>query len=91
MFLENQAQGDNRDYAPLSKSPIWEIHLRYYKEMGTEAWQSNAVPNYVTTNPFIASAYARVIGSFSHDSGRCVSAFWKKQTRCQIRKNGTYP
>lgn len=54
-------------FVPLSESLIWELHRRYYHEKGVEAWQSNDVPSYVTTNPFIAHSYAQVALAFIRD------------------------
>ncbi|PHQ68900.1 MAG: hypothetical protein COB93_09465 [Sneathiella sp.] len=71
--MKMQVQSNDGEFVPLSKSPIWEILQSYYKEMGVDAWQPNAVPNYVTTNPFIANSYAQVIDGFFQDYGRTKS------------------
>tara|TARA_R110002073_G_scaffold43375_19_gene120759 strand:- start:1442 stop:1723 length:282 start_codon:yes stop_codon:yes gene_type:complete len=55
------------NFVPLSRSPIWELQRSYYSRLGVNAWQPNMVPNYVTTNPFIAQSYARVIEGFLED------------------------
>ncbi len=62
--LSNPTSNSTEAFLPLSKSPIWEDARSYYQEKGVSAWNSNAVPNYITTNPFIAQSYARVINSF---------------------------
>lgn len=51
----------------LSDSPIWDLQRTYYRQMGPDAWQPNAVPSYITTNPFIARCYAKVIDGFFKD------------------------
>ncbi|MFC4273225.1 hypothetical protein GQF03_08545 [Sneathiella chungangensis] len=60
---------DDREenFLPLSRSPIWELQRSYYENLGIDAWQPNMVPNYVTTNPFIARAYGKVIEGFLED------------------------
>jgi hypothetical protein len=42
-----------------SESLLWEAQRRYFDEAGVNAW-SGAVPFYITSNPFIANAYAQV-------------------------------
>lgn len=51
----------------LSASPVWDIQKNYYKTLGIRAWEPSAVPSYITTNPFIAHCYARVIRGFFDD------------------------
>ncbi|WP_339717366.1 SAM-dependent methyltransferase [uncultured Sneathiella sp.] len=65
MTLEEQSE----NYVPLSRSAIWELQRSYYSRLGINAWQPNMVPNYVTTNPFIARSYAQVIEGFLEDFG----------------------
>jgi Putative S-adenosyl-L-methionine-dependent methyltransferase len=62
-YSRNRAQ----DFFPVSSSPVWDMVRSYYKRMGIEAWHSAAVPNYITTNPFIASRYAKVIQEYFTD------------------------
>lgn len=52
---------------PLSESKIWEIQRRYFEHAGQSAWSKGVVPNYVTTNSFIARAYARTIAAWAED------------------------
>lgn len=60
--------GQNREeFGPVSQSPIWPLVRSYYRQMGINAWHASAVPNYITTNPFIASCYAKVIDGFFAD------------------------
>ena len=61
-------EGDS--FTPLSQSPVWDLQRDYYRHMGVDAWQPNAVPNYVTTNPFIARCYAQVVDGFFMDFGK---------------------
>lgn len=52
---------------PLSKSLLWQIQRAYFEQQGIEAWRQNSVPNYVTSNPYLAAGYARVIAAFLED------------------------
>lgn len=53
-----------QEFEPVSQSPIWQMVRSYYRQMSLKAWHTSAVPNYITTNPFIASRYAMVIDGF---------------------------
>lgn len=45
----------------LSESPIWAAQQRFFKERGQDAWGgSRHVPEFITTNPMVGRAYARV-------------------------------
>jgi len=50
-----------------SESPIWELQKTYYEEQGTRAWRNDEVPQYITNNPMIATAYAEMIFGFLQD------------------------
>lgn len=50
-----------------SEAPIWEIQRKYYKEEGLKAWRNDQVPQYITSNPMIASAYAEMIFGMLQD------------------------
>ncbi|NOV03044.1 tetratricopeptide repeat protein [Paenibacillus planticolens] len=50
-----------------SESPIWELQRAYYEEQGIRAWQNNVVPEYITSNPMIATSYAEIIFGFLQD------------------------
>jgi tetratricopeptide (TPR) repeat protein len=52
----------------LSESMLWELQRRYFTEQGPKAWGGGAVPYYITSNPFIANAYARVVLAYLRDS-----------------------
>ena len=45
---------------PFSKSLLWQAQRQYFEREGVNAW-SGAVPFYITSNPFIANAYANVL------------------------------
>lgn len=51
----------------LSQSLLWRLQKTYYQNKGIAAWSNSSVPHYITNNPFIASAYARVVFGFLRD------------------------
>ncbi len=50
----------------LSDSLIWHLQNVSYAEAGPEAW-TKGVPFYITSNPYIARAYAQVFLGFLRD------------------------
>ncbi|MFD0672823.1 tetratricopeptide repeat protein [Cohnella sp. GCM10027633] len=50
-----------------TEAPIWELQRQYYEEQGTKAWRNDQVPQYITSNPIIANAYADMIFGFLQD------------------------
>jgi tetratricopeptide (TPR) repeat protein len=57
----------NKKRYRFSEAPIWNIQRRYYEEAGLEAWHNDQVPQYITSNPMIAAAYAEMILGFLQD------------------------
>ncbi|NET56060.1 MAG: tetratricopeptide repeat protein [Symploca sp. SIO2E6] len=51
----------------LSKSLLWRFQRNFFDRQGVEAWNQGTVPHYITSNPFIANAYAKVIFGFLRD------------------------
>jgi SAM-dependent methyltransferase len=51
----------------LSRSLLWDLQRRYFDEQGVLAWNDSIVPQYVTSNPWIASAYATVMAAWLRD------------------------
>ena len=51
---------------PLSRSKLWQFQRDYFDKQGIEAW-SHQVPFYVTSNPYIAKCYARLVMSLARD------------------------
>ena len=52
-----------------SQSLLWKLQRRFFEQRGMEARSQAVVPHYVTSNPFIADAYARVVRGFVRDHG----------------------
>jgi hypothetical protein len=55
------------EHVSLSESTLWKAQRDFYRQCGLEAWIQSVVPHHVTTNPFIAGAYARVVFGFLRD------------------------
>jgi tetratricopeptide (TPR) repeat protein len=51
----------------LSESIIWKLQREYFERHGIYAWVEGTVPHYITSNPFIANAYARMVLGFIRD------------------------
>jgi len=49
-----------------SESSLWELQRCYYDKVGIDAW-INVIPFYITSNPFIATAYAQITTKFIRD------------------------
>ncbi|NMC52176.1 MAG: hypothetical protein GYA48_00875 [Chloroflexi bacterium] len=45
----------------LSRSILWRLHAAFYQQSGVTAWNRGHVPHYITNNPTIADAYARLV------------------------------
>jgi len=51
----------------LSGSLLWKLQRNYFERQGIEAWSTGEVPHHITSSPFIADAYARVVFGFLRD------------------------
>jgi hypothetical protein len=51
----------------LSRSVLWNLQRDYFVQEGLEAWRTGVVPQFITTNAFMARAYAQVIAGFCAD------------------------
>jgi tetratricopeptide (TPR) repeat protein len=59
---------ENRQHSfRFSEAPIWDLQRTYYEEQGMKAWNNDQVPQYITSNPMIATAYAEMIFGFLQD------------------------
>lgn len=48
----------------LSRSLLWRLQRTFFAAQGIEAWRQGIVPHYITSNAFIADAYARVVAAY---------------------------
>jgi tetratricopeptide (TPR) repeat protein len=54
-----------------SQSILWDLQKRYFAIKGAEAWRDDdGVPDYITSNPVIANAYAELVFGFWLDRNR---------------------
>jgi hypothetical protein len=51
----------------LSRSLLWKLQRAYFERTGIDAWREGQVPHYITSNPFVAASYARVVTGFLRD------------------------
>lgn len=51
----------------LSHSLVWEWQSSFYSNAGIAAWSDSIVPNFVTTNRWIANEYGRILLGFLND------------------------
>jgi hypothetical protein len=58
----------------LSRSLLWRLQRAFFDQNGLEAWSDGIVPHYVTSNPRMATAYARMALGFLHTYRRLSAA-----------------
>ncbi|MBU3191707.1 tetratricopeptide repeat protein [Clostridium bowmanii] len=51
----------------LSQSMVWKLQNDFFAKQGPEAWTRGIVPQYITTNPYIANLYAKIIFGYLRD------------------------
>lgn len=52
---------------PLSQSMLWKLQADFFANQGPEAWIKGIVPQYITTNPYIANIYAKTVFGYCRD------------------------
>lgn len=52
---------------PLSRSLLWRLQRQFFDRQGVRAWGERIVPFYITSNPWIADAYAQVVLGWLRD------------------------
>ena len=63
---------------PLRESALWQLQSAFYREKAEAAWRDAIVPNFVTSNSFVASCYARIILAHIRDYFlRYVGVAWR--------------
>lgn len=67
MLVAEQKSSSLETNERLSRSLLWRLQRNYFERHGIEAWRSGAVPHHITSSPFIADAYARVVMGFLRD------------------------
>jgi len=51
----------------LSRSLLWRLQRRFFERRGARAWSDGVVPHWITSNPYLAEAYGRVLLGFVRD------------------------
>ena len=51
----------------LSESLLWRLQKNFFESLGAHAWTQGIVPHYVTSNGWIADAYAKVVLGWLRD------------------------
>jgi hypothetical protein len=51
-------------HVPLSQSRLWERQRAWFDEQGIRAWNKGSVPQYITSNVWISTAYAHVAAAW---------------------------
>lgn len=51
----------------LSQSHLWRLQRRFFSERGPRAWSEGIVPHYISSNPFLARSYVRLVLGFLRD------------------------
>ena len=57
-------QQDLESNVRLSESSLWDENRTYYSRRGLDAWAKDGLPYEVTSNPFVAEAFARVLAGW---------------------------
>lgn len=52
---------------PLRDSMLWNLQRKFYDEVNIKAWSQSIVPNFVTSNAFIARTYSNVVLGLMRD------------------------
>lgn len=55
------------EHQRFSQSIVWKWQRTFFSQQGAQAWSKGTVPHYVTSNPYIAQAYAHLILGWLHD------------------------
>jgi hypothetical protein len=55
------------DFRPFVESKLWSLQRQYFAARGQQAWSAGEVPDYITSNPVVAAAYAEVLVAFRRD------------------------
>ncbi|HEX7181516.1 MAG TPA: tetratricopeptide repeat protein [Thermoanaerobaculia bacterium] len=57
----------------LSESMLWRLQRRFFDLQGVQAWTEGTVPSYITSNGWIAGAYAKVVLGWLRDGSGAAS------------------
>ena len=51
----------------MSQSVLWDLQRRFFRRQAVLAWSAGTVPQYITSNPILAAAYARIVHGWLRD------------------------
>ncbi len=63
----DQALAQGTKQVPFSQCQLWQQQKEFYHQQGIHAW-AGKIPFYVTSNPYIADAYANIINHFMQET-----------------------
>jgi len=72
----------------LSTSALWRWQRQFFEEQAIDAWRHSIVPHYLTSNTFIAQAYAKVVFGYLRDLVRHPHQPLKQQQTVHILELG---
>lgn len=52
---------------PLSRSLLWQLQRNFFAQQGINAWREGIVPHYITSNTYLAQAYAELLFAWLRD------------------------
>ena len=55
-------------FVPLSACPLWKHQREFFETLGVDAWLAGGVPHHITSNAFMADAYARIIHAYLREN-----------------------
>lgn len=67
MVDENHISSVIEENQRLSQSMLWQLQRKFFSQQGIKSWSKEIVPHYITSNPYIAQAYARMIFGWLRD------------------------
>ncbi|HYW72345.1 MAG TPA: tetratricopeptide repeat protein [Pyrinomonadaceae bacterium] len=79
MLIANRKNSPLEQRQRLSRSMIWQLQRNFFDRQGIEAWRADGVPYHITSNPFIADAYARIVFGFLRDCQRAPAGLDSEQ------------
>ncbi|GAA3613682.1 tetratricopeptide repeat protein [Microlunatus ginsengisoli] len=67
--ITSQKKGTLAGPERLSRSLLWDLQRRFYQQQGVEAWSTGLIPFHITSTPYIAHAYAKMVTGYMRDCG----------------------
>jgi len=74
MVDENHVNSVIEDNKRFSESMLWKLQWKFFSQQGIKSWSKAIIPHYITSNPYIALAYARLIFGWLRDVAHTLDA-----------------